>query len=95
MIFQKVTQIFEEPRPYPENMTEPEHDNHGFIGGTKVTNWENAELTMLLNRLKRDTLPQALKDGYLKLFLFDVSDFLKMRDFGENEFETNLLQTFL
>ena len=31
----------------------------------------------------------------VKLFQFDVSDFFKMRDFGENEFETNLLQTFL
>ena len=40
---------------------------------------------------------EAVYHPYLivKLFQFDVSDFFKMRDFGENEFETNLLQTFL
>ena len=39
----------------------------------------------------------AFAQPYLivKLFQFDVSDFFKMRDFSENEFETNLLQTFL
>ena len=36
-----------------------------LAGGTRVTKWENAELTMLLHRLRNDTIPQAMKDGYL------------------------------
>jgi len=43
--------IFEDPSPYPEDMTNPESGTYGYPGGTRITNWENAELTMLLKRL--------------------------------------------
>ena len=58
-------QLFEEPKPYPEGMTEPDSGTHGFVGGTKINNWENAQLTMLLLRLRTDNIPQAHRDGYL------------------------------
>ena len=58
---------------------------------------QELELELELALLQTFCRVAAFVQSYLivKLFQFDVSDFFKMRDFGENEFETNLLQTFL
>jgi len=61
--YHTIAHIFPDPQPYPAEQTQPEQ--HTYSGCTNVSNYENAELAMLLERLQNEFLQQALKDRYL------------------------------
>ena len=65
-----------------------------FLGVVQELELEDLPQLVLLQSFCRVA---AFVQPYLivKLFQFDVSDFFKTRDFGESEFETNVLQTLL
>ena len=67
-----------------------------FLGVVQELQLEELlQLVLLQDLLYHEVAAFAQPYWIVKLFQFDVSDFFKMRDFGENEFETNLLKTFL
>mmetsp|Transcript_3957 Transcript_3957/g.11683 ORF Transcript_3957/g.11683 Transcript_3957/m.11683 type:complete len:926 (+) Transcript_3957:247-3024(+) len=51
--------------PYVRPMQSPA--KYEFSGGTLISNYENAELELLLTRLCNENLPQAQEDGYLTI----------------------------